>query len=91
MFKTNIKHRIVELSDEAKRIRPPIRFHSDKIIRPYNLVEATGYAILQVNIHCFAKKKIYINEFGLQGICVEDVKRTFFKTITSRWGLQSTS
>lgn len=75
MFKTYIKHRVAELLDEAERIRPPRRFHSDRIIRPYNLIEAIGYAILQVNIHCFANN---INEFGFQGTCVEDVEITFF-------------
>ncbi|XP_065940396.1 intermembrane lipid transfer protein VPS13A isoform X3 [Magallana gigas] len=39
--------RIAELSDDVGRLRPPRRFHSDKIIRPYSLVEASGYAILQ--------------------------------------------
>ncbi|XP_067654011.1 intermembrane lipid transfer protein VPS13A-like isoform X3 [Haliotis asinina] len=39
--------RIAEMSDEVRRLRPPRRFHSDKVIRPYNHQEAEGYAILQ--------------------------------------------
>ncbi|XP_048251088.1 vacuolar protein sorting-associated protein 13A-like isoform X4 [Haliotis rufescens] len=39
--------RIAEMSDEVRRLRPPRRFHNDKVIRPYNHQEAEGYAILQ--------------------------------------------
>ncbi|XP_064596162.1 intermembrane lipid transfer protein VPS13C-like isoform X2 [Liolophura sinensis] len=39
--------RIVDLSDEIRRLRPPRRFHKDLIIRPYIHTEAEGYAILQ--------------------------------------------
>ncbi|XP_052691479.1 intermembrane lipid transfer protein Vps13-like [Crassostrea angulata] len=39
--------RIADLSDEVGRLRPPRLFYSDKIIRPYNRVEAFGNAILQ--------------------------------------------
>ncbi|XP_078330281.1 intermembrane lipid transfer protein VPS13A-like isoform X6 [Crassostrea virginica] len=39
--------RIAEMSDDVGRLRPPRRFHSDRIVRPYNPVEASGYAILQ--------------------------------------------
>uniref|UniRef100_A0A8W8NLW4 Intermembrane lipid transfer protein VPS13-like C-terminal domain-containing protein n=1 Tax=Magallana gigas TaxID=29159 RepID=A0A8W8NLW4_MAGGI len=39
--------RTADLSDEVKRIRPPRRFYSDKIIRPFNLVEAIGFNFLQ--------------------------------------------
>lgn len=45
-----IIYRTVELSDEVERLRPPRRFYSDKVIRPYRLFEATGNAILHVNI-----------------------------------------
>ncbi|KAJ8307904.1 hypothetical protein KUTeg_014551 [Tegillarca granosa] len=38
--------RIAEMSDEVRRLRPPRRFHADHVIRPYNLQEAEGYAIL---------------------------------------------
>ncbi|XP_060080495.1 intermembrane lipid transfer protein VPS13A-like [Ylistrum balloti] len=38
--------RITDFSDEIRRIRPPRRFHSDRVIRPYNKQEAEGYAIL---------------------------------------------
>lgn len=41
-------YRIADLSDEVGRLRPPRLFYSDKIIRPYNRVEAFGNAILQV-------------------------------------------
>ncbi|XP_056003796.1 intermembrane lipid transfer protein VPS13A-like isoform X2 [Ostrea edulis] len=39
--------RIAEMSDDVGRLRPPRRFHADKVVRPYNIVEASGYAILQ--------------------------------------------
>ncbi|XP_033726256.1 vacuolar protein sorting-associated protein 13A-like isoform X3 [Pecten maximus] len=38
--------RITDFSEEIRRIRPPRRFHSDRVIRPYNKQEAEGYAIL---------------------------------------------
>ena len=41
--------RIAEMSDEVKRLRPPRRFHKDKIVRPYNHKEAEGYALLYVS------------------------------------------
>ena len=37
------------MSDEVKRLRPPRRFHKDKIVRPYNHKEAEGYALLYVS------------------------------------------
>lgn len=39
--------RTAELSDEVERLRHPRRFYPDKIIRPYNLLEAEGYNIIQ--------------------------------------------
>lgn len=57
-------YRIAELSDDVGRLRPPRRFHSDKIIRPYSLVEASGYAILQVNFKLFTSI-LNINSFSL--------------------------
>lgn len=38
--------RITDFSEEIHRIRPPRRFHGDRVIRPYNKQEAEGYAIL---------------------------------------------
>uniref|UniRef100_K1QCU7 Vacuolar protein sorting-associated protein 13C n=1 Tax=Magallana gigas TaxID=29159 RepID=K1QCU7_MAGGI len=57
--------RIAELSDDVGRLRPPRRFHSDKIIRPYSLVEASGYAILQETEK--GKRVIYANKGDIFG------------------------
>lgn len=48
-LKLHFFYRIADSSDDVGRQRPPRLFHSDKIIRPYNRVEAFGNAILQVN------------------------------------------
>ncbi|KAK3093140.1 hypothetical protein FSP39_011676 [Pinctada imbricata] len=39
--------RIADVTEEVRRLRPPRRFHNDRILRPYNPQEAEGYAVLQ--------------------------------------------
>lgn len=69
-FIVYIWHRIAELSDEVERIRPPRRFYSDKIIRPFNLVEATGFNILQVNCILLSLGKQYWLKYQERRYCV---------------------
>ena len=41
-------YRIAENTTEIHRLRPPRRFYKDQIMRPYNVLEAAGSAILVV-------------------------------------------
>lgn len=53
-----------------ERIRPPRRFYSDKIIRPFNLVEATGFNILQVNCILLSLSKQFWLKYQKRQYCV---------------------
>ncbi|XP_036365427.1 vacuolar protein sorting-associated protein 13A [Octopus sinensis] len=69
--------RIAEMSDEIRRLRPPRRFHNDLIIRPYNHLEAEGYAILQET-----EKGIYAatDEYIAHAVVTKDGKNVLLVT-----------
>ena len=51
--------RIAENTTEIHRLRPPRRFYRDQIMRPYNVLEAEGCAILMVNMSLVVRKPVF--------------------------------
>ena len=54
-----ITFRIAENTTEIHRLRPPRRFHKDHIMRPYNMQEAEGCAILMVKMIIARRANIF--------------------------------
>ncbi|XP_041355806.1 vacuolar protein sorting-associated protein 13A-like isoform X2 [Gigantopelta aegis] len=72
--------RLAEMSDEIKRLRPPRRFHKDKIVRPYNHQEAEGYAIL----HETEKGKFATTDEYVAHVVISKDGKLIFLVLTKR-------
>ncbi|KAL4216396.1 Vacuolar protein [Mactra antiquata] len=69
--------RIAENVGEIHRLRPPRRFHKDRVVRPYNETEAEGYAILLET----EKGKFYkTDEYVAHIVVTKDQKNVFLVT-----------